>query len=80
VTKVIPDADVGTDALLQIAASLEQSSEHPLARAIVDGAKRKNLPVLPVENFVSTTGGGVAGTLSDRKMWSAKKSLSRRLA
>jgi Cu+-exporting ATPase len=47
VTQVNPEAEVSTDTLLQIAASLEQSSEHPLARAIVDSAKAKNLPVLP---------------------------------
>jgi P-type Cu+ transporter len=79
VTQVIPDAEVGTDTLLQIAASLEQSSEHPLARAIVDAAKAKNLPALPVEDFGSTTGGDVAGTVSGRKVLLAKKSLSRKL-
>jgi Cu+-exporting ATPase len=73
VTQVIPDAEVGTDTLLQIAASLEQSSEHPLARAIVDAAKAKNLPVLPVEDFGSNTGGGVAGTVSGRKVLVGKE-------
>jgi P-type Cu+ transporter len=73
VTQVIPDAEVGTDTLLQIAASLEQSSEHPLARALVDAAKAKNLPVLQVENFVSTTGGGVAGTVSGQKVLVGKE-------
>jgi Cu+-exporting ATPase len=73
VTQVIPDLDVGTDTLLQIAASLEQSSEHPLARAIVDGAKAENLPVLQMENFVSTTGGGVAGTVSGQKVLVGKE-------
>ena len=50
VTQVIPEAEVSTDTLLQIAASLEQSSEHPLARAIVDSAKAKNLPFLPAKS------------------------------
>ena len=73
VTQVIPGAEVSTNTLLQIAASLEQSSEHPLARAIVDSAKGKNLPVLPAENFVSTTGGGISGTVSRRKVLVGKE-------
>jgi Cu+-exporting ATPase len=73
VTQVIPGPEVSTDTLLQIAASLEQSSEHPLARAIVDSAKAKNLPVLPAENFVSTTGGGISGTVSGRKVLVGKE-------
>jgi len=73
VTQVIPGAKVSTDTLLQIAASLEQSSEHPLARAIVDSAKAKNLPVPAAENFVSTTGGGISGTVSGRKVLVGKE-------
>jgi Cu+-exporting ATPase len=73
VTQVIPGAEVSTNTLLQIAASLEQSSEHPLARAIVDSAKAKNLPVLPTKNFVSTTGGGIAGTVSGRTVLVGKE-------
>jgi Cu+-exporting ATPase len=49
------------DRLLQIAASLEQSSEHPLAAAVVNAAKQAGLPLLAVEDFRSVTGGGVAG-------------------
>jgi Cu+-exporting ATPase len=73
VTQVIPDAEMSTDTLLQIATSLEQSSEHPLARAIADSAKAKNLPVLPTKNFVSTTGGGIAGTVSGRTVLVGKE-------
>ncbi len=51
--------DVGQ--LLQIAASIEQSSEHPLARAIVDAANEEELDLLSVKDFESTTGGGVTG-------------------
>jgi Cu+-exporting ATPase len=73
VTQIIPDAEAGADKLLQFAASLEQNSEHPLARAIVDGAKARDLPVLPVEDFVSSTGGGVAGTVGGRKVLVGKE-------
>jgi Cu+-exporting ATPase len=46
---------------LKLAASLEQNSEHPLARAIVDEAKEKEIALEKVENFQSITGGGVSG-------------------
>jgi Cu+-exporting ATPase len=47
--------------LLLLAASLEQGSEHPLAAAIVNGAKARNLPLEPVTDFRSVTGGGISG-------------------
>jgi len=47
--------------LLHLAASLEQSSEHPLASAVVEAARAANLSLLPVEDFASFTGGGVSG-------------------
>ncbi len=51
------------DALLSLAASLERSSEHPLARAIVQAANEKKLPLAEPENFKATPGGGIEGTL-----------------
>jgi Cu+-exporting ATPase len=42
-----------------LAASLERSSEHPLARAIVRAAEEKKLPLAPVSGFLATAGGGV---------------------
>ncbi|MGC0774604.1 MAG: heavy metal translocating P-type ATPase [Candidatus Acidiferrum sp.] len=47
------------DALLSLAASLERSSEHPLARAIMRAAEGKKLPLAPVSDFLATAGGGV---------------------
>jgi Cu+-exporting ATPase len=73
VTQIIPEAETGADKLLQLAASLEQNSEHPLGRAIVDGAKARDLPVLPVEDFASSTGGGVAGMVGGRKVLVGKE-------
>jgi Cu+-exporting ATPase len=52
--------------LLRLAASLEQSSEHPLAAAIVAGAKAKSVSLEPVTNFRSTTGGGVFGRVANK--------------
>ncbi len=49
--------------LLRIAASLESSSEHPLARALVRGAQERGLAPMPVENFLAVPGRGVSGTV-----------------
>jgi len=46
---------------LRLVASLEQSSEHPLASAIVKGAQEKGITLSTVQNFSSTTGKGVQG-------------------
>jgi len=54
------------DQLLQIAASLDQGSEHPLADAIVSEARRRELALDKVENFDSITGMGVRGVIGDR--------------
>ncbi len=51
---------------LGLAAAVEQLSEHPLARAIVDEAKHKKIAPSPVNDFESTTGGGVSGKIGDR--------------
>ncbi|MCE3005331.1 MAG: copper-translocating P-type ATPase [Rickettsiales bacterium] len=48
---------------LRLVASLEQSSEHPLASAIVKGAQEKGITLSTVQNFSSTTGKGVQGTV-----------------
>lgn len=53
---------------LHLAASLEQGSEHPLAAAIVQGAKDKGLPLESVEGFRSVTGGGISGTIAGREI------------
>jgi P-type Cu+ transporter len=50
--------------LLQIAASVESQSEHPLARAIVESAKKEKIELRNVTDFHSTTGGGVSGKLA----------------
>jgi Cu+-exporting ATPase len=54
--------------LLRLAASLEQNSEHPLARAIVAGAHERGLGLLPVEQFESVTGKGVVGIVDGRRV------------
>lgn len=56
------------DELLRLAASLEQSSEHPLAAAVVASAKGKNLSIEPVADFRSVTGGGVSGQVANKSV------------
>jgi len=56
------------EVLLKLAASVEQNSEHPLGRAIVDGARRLDLPLEKVEDFRSATGGGVMGSVNGRRV------------
>lgn len=53
---------------MKFAASLEKSSERPLAEAIIAGAKEKNIELAAVENFESITGKGVVGTIECRKI------------
>jgi Cu+-exporting ATPase len=50
--------------LLQLAASLERASEHPLAAAIVNGASARSLALEPATDFSSITGKGVSGTIN----------------
>jgi Cu+-exporting ATPase len=49
--------------MLRLLASLEKASEHPLAGAIVAGAKERNLQLAKTDNFRSVTGKGVTGTV-----------------
>src|SRR5690242_5659299 len=50
--------------LLQLAASLERGSEHPLAAAIVAGAEERGVALLKAESFESLTGKGVKGSVN----------------
>jgi K+-transporting ATPase ATPase B chain len=54
--------------LLRLSAAVESSSEHPLARAIVDGARSRDLRLAEVDDFDSDPGLGVWGTIDDRKV------------
>jgi P-type Cu+ transporter len=50
--------------LLAAVAGLEQSSEHPLARAIVEGARARDVTPAPARDFASVTGGGIRGIVA----------------
>ena len=74
---VLPADGINADELLTLAASLEQSSEHPLAAAIVKGAKAKSLALEAVTDFRSVTAGGVAGTSKGRTVLVGKPAFLR---
>jgi Cu+-exporting ATPase len=65
---VVPQSGITESDLLQLVASLERSSEHPLAAAIVKGAEARKLTLTDVQGFSSTTGKGVKGTVSGRQV------------
>jgi len=64
--EVLGGAPFTKDELLSLAASVEQSSEHPLARAIVRAAEEKKLPRTQVSDFLATAGGGVEARLQNK--------------
>ena len=55
--------------LLQIAASVEAHSEHPLARAIVDATEKEQISLREITDFQSTTGGGVSAQVDGRRVF-----------
>jgi Cu+-exporting ATPase len=66
------------DEVLRVAASVERHSEHPLARAVVDAAKARQLELGKVEHFEAEVGGGVSGDLDGaRVLVGARSWLSR---
>lgn len=67
VTDIFPLQNTEND-LLQIAASLESLSEHPLAQAITNSAKEKNLSFLEVEKFTQVAGQGISGIIDGKKI------------
>jgi Cu+-exporting ATPase len=73
VTSLIPNAGFDEQQLLALAASLEQNSEHPLARAIVSEANERNIKFEAVADFESTTGGGVSGRINGLRVLIGKE-------
>ena len=49
--------------LLQISASLENESRHPIAKSLIEEAKRKNINLFPIQNINTETGRGISGEL-----------------
>jgi Cu+-exporting ATPase len=66
VVSIEPAAGIGAIDLLRAAASVEQASEHPLAKAIVQAAQSRGLRIEAVSSFESMPGQGVRGRVSGR--------------
>ncbi|MBV2187499.1 MAG: copper-translocating P-type ATPase [Rhizobium sp.] len=67
-TAVVPATGLSEADVLRTAASLERSSEHPLALAIVNAAIERGLPLEDVQDFDSPVGKGVAGLVGGRRV------------
>jgi len=67
-TSVIPAEGFDETQLLQMVASLEKASEHPLAAAILAAAKEKKVELVAVTDFQSVTGKGVTGQLQSKRV------------
>ena len=63
ITDIITSDSLERSRLLQLAASAEKGSEHPLGEAIVRGAEKESLPLLPVEKFTAIPGHGIEVTI-----------------
>ena len=66
--RVVAEEGFRDDEVLALAAGLERSSEHPLARAIVEGAKSRGVAAADVDDFASVTGQGVTGRHEGRSV------------
>jgi Cu+-exporting ATPase len=67
-TSILPADSISEDELLRASAAVEQNSEHPLAAAIVNGAKERGAQLSVVRDFESTTGGGVIGQVNGHRV------------
>jgi Cu+-exporting ATPase len=68
VRSVVPLNGMPESEILGLAASLERSSEHPLASAIVSAASERNIATSAVNGFESLTGRGVVGSIDGREI------------
>jgi Cu+-exporting ATPase len=66
ITAIVPAAGLTEGDVLSFAASLERSSEHPLAAAVMRAAAEKNIVAAEPSDFASVTGKGVTGKVSGR--------------
>ncbi|MBT2569059.1 heavy metal translocating P-type ATPase [Planococcus sp. ISL-110] len=68
VTDIVSESGYTDEELLQLAAAIEQNSEHPIAAGIVTSAKQKEVSIGQVSDFESITGKGIQGTVDGKKV------------
>ena len=74
-TDLLPLSDLNRFDLLQLLASAEQHSEHPLAQAILAAAEEEGLDLLPVSHFEAIVGRGLSARVEDRQLLVGNESL-----
>jgi P-type Cu2+ transporter len=79
VTAVVTVADRSEDELLSLASAAEADSEHPLARAIVDAARRRDLAIPSAADFTSSPAVGITATVDDATAGGAGESVEVRV-
>ncbi len=77
-TECVPAASFAEADVIRFAAAAERHSEHPLARAVLQGAADRQIAPPPVDGFESVTGGGVRGTVEGRAVLVGQRSLLER--
>ena len=75
VTDLVCAAGVSEEQLLTVAASLEKPSEHPLAEAIVAGAKERSVEPAPTTGFTATAGQGISGRIDGTLYYAGNRRL-----
>jgi Cu2+-exporting ATPase len=78
VTDIVAQPGVQDAELLQLAASADAQSEHPLAGAIVAAARSRALPLEPARSFEAITGAGVRATIGNRTVLVGNRTLLER--
>ena len=78
VTEVIPVAGVEEAELLRLAAAADAQSEHPIATAVVEAAKKRALAIDPASHFAAIPGHGVQAVVSGRTVLVGNRKLLER--
>ena len=74
-TDLLPLSDFNRSDLLQLVASAEQHSEHPLAQAILEAAEEEGLDLLPVSHFEAMVGRGLSAQVEGKRLLVGNESL-----
>ena len=77
VTDVIQFNDFTNEELMMLAASVEHKSEHPLSKAIVEYAEKKNIALQSVESFLANPGFGITGKVNGENIVIGKEAIMR---
>ncbi|HET7480671.1 MAG TPA: copper-translocating P-type ATPase, partial [Rubrobacteraceae bacterium] len=74
-TDVIPTGGMAEEELLRLAASADSRSEHPMARAIVEGSEARGIQLDPAESFQAIPGHGVEANVDGKRVLIGNKAL-----